>query len=106
MFTQGNIALTMERRALGQDLRASGLIFRMPGAVSPKLSPELPGSALTDQDLEKLASCWIGPDLAACALLRRVRSIDGATLIRREGRSGDYAGIAISNIFPDWRLVA
>src|ERR1700694_1401636 len=82
----------------------------MPGAASPKLNPELPGSALTDQDLEKLASRWIDPKLAACALLRRVHSIDGATLIGREGRGGDYAGIAIPNIFPGesmpraWRL--
>jgi putative DNA primase/helicase len=82
----------------------------MQAATATGPEPELPGSALTEEDLKKVAIRWIDSELALRARLRRVISIEGAALVGREGRSGDYAGIAIPNYWPGepyvraWRL--
>lgn len=60
---------------------------------------ELPGTALTDADLEALRQSWIDRENAEKALLRRVNSLEGAELIgQNDGK--DYAGIIFPNIWP------
>jgi hypothetical protein len=56
------------------------------------------GSELTASDLEALDACWIDPELAQAARLRRVDSLAGAELVGR--KSGDYSGIAIPYSLP------
>jgi hypothetical protein len=60
---------------------------------------ELPGTVLTEADLERLALSWIDRVSAERALLRRVTSIEGAELIgQHDGK--DYAGIVFPNVLP------
>lgn len=54
---------------------------------------------LTVRDLASLEKSFITPELARQAGLFRVTSLDGATLIGRNGNS-DYAGIGIPNVWP------
>ncbi len=58
------------------------------------------GGPLTPRDLEKLEARWIDGKTARQQFLRRVTSIDGAVLAGRNGAGGDYAGIAIPNVWP------
>ena len=53
------------------------------------------GSALTEQDLQKLAECYITPDLAERAGIRRVTPAEGSALIGRNGKPG-YEGLVFS----------
>jgi Domain of unknown function (DUF3854) len=57
-------------------------------------------SALTDADLDALARSYITPELADQAKLFRVDSAEGARLVGREGKSGDYAGIVFPYFMP------
>jgi hypothetical protein len=60
---------------------------------------ELPGTVLTDADLEGLTLSWIDRKSAERALLRRVSSLEGAELIgQHDGK--DYAGIVFPNVWP------
>src|SRR5437764_336488 len=60
---------------------------------------ELPGTALTDTDLNVLRLSWIDRLTAERALLRRVTSLEGAELIaQHDGK--DYAGILFPNVRP------
>ncbi len=59
----------------------------------------LPGTDLTPADLAKLAKCGITPELARAALLRRVASNEGGTLVGRKG-AADYAGIVFPYVWP------
>ncbi len=59
----------------------------------------LPGSALTSDDLARLASAGITPELAESALLRRVESLEGGQLIGRNG-NGNYAGVVFPYTWP------
>jgi hypothetical protein len=60
---------------------------------------ELPGTKLTDSDLEGLTLSWIDHKYAEKALLRRVTSLEGAELIgQHDGK--DYAGIIFPNVWP------
>jgi len=56
-------------------------------------------AALTTTDLLALESRWITPELADAAGLFRVRSVDGAALVGRNG-TGDWSGLAIPNVVP------
>lgn len=56
--------------------------------------------SLTSDDLDRLAKSFISPELARQARLFRVDSIEGARIIGREGRSGDYAGIVFPYYLP------
>lgn len=59
----------------------------------------LAGGPLADSDLRKLSTCAITADLAQQAMLRRVDSAEGASIVGRNG-SGDYAGILFPYIWP------
>jgi putative DNA primase/helicase len=61
--------------------------------------PVLYGSPLRASDLEQLSRAGISPALAERALLRRVDSETGGSIVGRNG-SGDYGGIAIPYIWP------
>ena len=56
-------------------------------------------AALTDRDIAALASRWITSELAECARLYRVNSVDGAQLVGRNG-AGNYSGLVVPNILP------
>lgn len=57
-------------------------------------------ASLTPQDLAMLARSWITPELVEQAHLFRVDTHEGARLVGREGRGGDYAGIAFTYFWP------
>lgn len=57
-------------------------------------------SGLTDEDFDSLAKSYITPELAEQAKLFRVDSFEGARIVGREGRSGDYAGIVFTYYLP------
>lgn len=59
----------------------------------------LPGRDLEPRDLEKLAASGIPAELARQAMLRRVSSAEGASLVGRNS-AGDFAGIAFPYIWP------
>lgn len=63
------------------------------------LKTELPGSPLNKSDLRQLAKCYITPELAEQALLRRVTSVDGAQIVGRKPNA-NYAGILFPYIWP------
>lgn len=58
------------------------------------------GGPLTEDDYKSLEARWIDRESADRALLRRVHSIDGAEIVGRENKSGNYGGILISYIWP------
>jgi predicted P-loop ATPase len=62
--------------------------------------PNLAGGPLLEDDYRGLEARWITREIADAAFLRRVVSIDGAELVGREGRAGDYAGITIPYVWP------
>lgn len=68
------------------------------------------GESLTDADYQALAKRWITREDADGAHLRRVASSEGAEIVGRTGRAGDYAGILIPYLWPgeaairDYRL--
>ena len=53
------------------------------------------GTELTEKDRQKLAECYITPDLAERAGIRRVTSAEGSEIVGRNGKPG-YEGL----IFP------
>lgn len=57
-------------------------------------------TSLTNSDLDALEGSYITPELARQAGLFRVDSIEGARLVGREGRAGDYAGIVFPYYLP------
>lgn len=59
----------------------------------------MPGRNLTELDFQNLEACWITRELAEQAMLRRVDSIEGSTIIG-SNRRGDYSGIVIPYILP------
>ena len=63
------------------------------------------GGPLSTADYDRLEQRWICRDYADSARLRRVTSIDGAEIVGRQGKPGDYAGIIIPYFNPlDGRL--
>lgn len=57
------------------------------------------GGDLSEADFRKLEGSWITRELAGQAMLRRVESAEGATIIGRNGR-GDYSGIVFPYVMP------
>jgi uncharacterized protein (DUF927 family) len=60
---------------------------------------KLPGTDLTQHDINKLETSYITPDLAQQALLRRVDSAEGGMLMGRNGK-GNYSGIIFPYLWP------
>jgi hypothetical protein len=58
------------------------------------------GSSLTNSDLQGLESSFITPELTQQSGLFRVDSAEGARIVGREGKRGDYAGIVIPYLMP------
>jgi hypothetical protein len=58
------------------------------------------GSSLTKSDLQKLESSFITIELSQAAGIFRVESVEGARLVGREGKRGDYAGIVFPYYMP------
>jgi AAA domain/Domain of unknown function (DUF3854) len=71
--------------------------------------PNLRGTPLLPGDLDKLAKCGIPRELAESAMLRRVDSTEGASIVGRNGNA-DYSGILFPYTWPgeervrDYRL--
>jgi len=69
----------------------------------------LAGEQLSAGDFSKLAACGISSELAESAMLRRVESAEGASIVGRNG-SADYSGILFPYAWPgegrirDYRL--
>lgn len=59
----------------------------------------MPGSRLLESDFRNLESCWISRELAEQAMLQRVTSDEGATIVR-QNRRGDYSGIVFPYFMP------
>lgn len=57
------------------------------------------GGPLNDTDYEKLARSWITRELADRALLRRVASSEGASIVGRRD-NGKYAGLIFPYVWP------
>lgn len=74
-------------------------------ASNTHLPPNLLGEALRPADYQALESRWISREHAEMALFRRVNSIDGATIVGREGKPGDYSGIVIPYLWPGEKYV-
>ena len=55
---------------------------------------------LTKAESEALEKRWITRELAIDAGIRRVDDVEGARIIGREGKVGNYAGIVIPNVLP------
>src|SRR5262249_38279984 len=53
----------------------------------------------TSADFKSLATRWIDPRTAQAQMIRRVPSIDGASMVGRNG-AGNFAGLLIPNIWP------
>jgi len=70
----------------------------------------LAGGPLSIADYARLDQRWICRDYANGAMLRRVTSIEGAEIVGRQGKPGDYSGIIIPYFNPldgwlrDYRL--
>jgi hypothetical protein len=57
------------------------------------------GGPLTDPDYVALERCWISPEFANRALLRRVTSVDGAEIVGRRN-NGSYDGLTFPYLWP------
>jgi hypothetical protein len=57
-------------------------------------------NGFTDDDVDALARSYITPELAHQARLYRVDSAEGARIVGREGKRGDYAGIVFPYLMP------
>jgi hypothetical protein len=57
------------------------------------------GRDLSEADCRNLEGSWITRELAGHAMLRRVASAEGATIVGRNGR-GDYSGIVFPYVMP------
>jgi hypothetical protein len=70
-------------------------------APNPPVSSIVPswGGPLTNADYAALERSWISPELADQALLARVNSADGATILGRRD-NGSYDGIVFSYVWP------
>ena len=64
------------------------------------VQPRLAGGPLSESDYQSLDGRWISKQCADAALLRRVVSVDGAEIVGKSGRAGDYSGIVIPYIWP------
>ena len=68
------------------------------------MSGYLPGVELSTRDLEKLQACFISPELATKAMLRRVTSQEAAEYVGRRNNA-NYAGILFPYIWPGERNI-
>jgi predicted P-loop ATPase len=67
---------------------------------APEFISNLQGRPLRTGDYEKLERRWITRELADRALIRRVESLEGAELVGRPSRDGDFSGLIIPYIWP------
>jgi P4 family phage/plasmid primase-like protien len=58
------------------------------------------GSSLTAADFDSMAARWIDAETAAAQYLRRVGHLEAKDIIGANGRSGDFAGMLIPNVWP------
>jgi hypothetical protein len=65
--------------------------------MTSSISP--PGGSLTEFDFRILEACWITRELAEQALLRRVTSVEGASIVGRNEHS-NYVGILFPYLLP------
>jgi uncharacterized protein (DUF927 family) len=63
------------------------------------------GGPLSSADYARLDQRWISRDFANAAMLRRVTSLEGAEIVGRQGKPGDYSGIIIPYFDPLQRWV-